>query len=65
MNRDDSGLNYLLRLLDERRQIAADNILTGRAPPEEYHRLCGVIQGIDFAKDIIKDLAKRMEDDDE
>jgi len=65
MNRDDSGLNYLLRLLDERRQIAADNILTGRATPEEYHRLCGVIQGIDFAKDIIKDLAKRMEDDDE
>lgn len=53
------------RNLDEQRTIAVDGVLSGRITPEEYHRLCGVIQGIDFAKVIMKDLAKRMESDDE
>lgn len=30
---------------------------------EEYRRLCGVIQGLHLAEDIIKDLAKRQEQD--
>lgn len=28
---------------------------------EEYRRLCGVVQGLHLAEDIIKDLAKRQE----
>lgn len=30
---------------------------------EEYRRLCGVVQGLNLAKDIVKDLAKRLEQD--
>jgi hypothetical protein len=30
---------------------------------EEYRRLCGVVQGLSLANDIIKDLAKRLEQD--
>ena len=30
---------------------------------EEYRRLCGVVQGLHLAEDIIKDLAKRQEQD--
>ena len=30
---------------------------------EEYRRLCGVIQGLHLAEEIVKDLAKRQEDD--
>lgn len=30
---------------------------------EEYRRLCGVVQGLTLAKDILKDLQKRQEND--
>ena len=59
----ESAFSLMHRYLDEQRTIASENILSGRATPEEYHRLCGVIQGIDFAKVIMKDLATRMEND--
>lgn len=57
----ESAFSIMNRNLDEQRNTAIENILSGRATPEEYHRLCGVIQGIDFAKEIMKDLATRME----
>jgi hypothetical protein len=31
---------------------------------EEYKRLCGVLQGIEFAKQTIKDIAKKLEIED-
>jgi len=31
----------------------------------EYQKLCGVIQGLDFAKELAQDLQKRMEKDDD
>lgn len=31
----------------------------------EYHKICGVIQGLDYAKTTLLDLAKRMENEDE
>lgn len=65
MNEDNSAFDYLLRHLDEQRERATGSIVSGRATPDEYHRLCGVIQGLNYAKDLIKDLAKRRENDDE
>jgi len=62
---EQSAFGFMHRHLDEHRKLAAEAVLAGRANPDEYHRLCGVIQGIDFAKDVINNLAKRMEDDDE
>jgi len=62
---EKSAFDFMHRHFDEHRRLAAETVLTGRAAPDEYHRLCGVIQGIDFAKDVINNLAKRMEDDDE
>jgi hypothetical protein len=29
----------------------------------EYRRLCGALQGLDLARNYIKDLAKRMEEE--
>jgi hypothetical protein len=31
----------------------------------EYQKLCGIIQGLDFAKELSQDLQKRMEKDDD
>lgn len=59
----DSAFDYLYRHIAEQREIAAKNVLTGRASVEEYHRLCGVIQGLDFAKDVVDSLAKMSEED--
>lgn len=50
------------KLKQEREAYAAagrcDNI-------EEYRKICGVIQGLSFAENIIEDLVQRMEKSDE
>ncbi|MEI6478525.1 MAG: hypothetical protein WCO52_06075 [bacterium] len=60
-----TAAEYLLARLDEQRASSAESVITGRATEAEYHRLCGVIQGIDFAKMIIIDLATKVEEEDE
>ena len=55
---------YLLGHFDEEivliTRYLASNSATGI---EDYRRLCGVIQGLNLAKNIVNDLAKRQEDD--
>lgn len=57
-------LEYLNAKLDERRTEIEQHLGRGAAKDfEEYQKLCGVIQGLETAKQIILDLAQRMEKD--
>ena len=59
-------LDYLSDQIEERRTTIEQHLGRGAAVSyEEYQKLCGVIQGLDTAKQIIADLAKRMEIEDE
>ena len=58
-----NALEYLeTRLRDERIAIV-DTLIQGKLDEGEYKRLCGALQGLDLAINHIKDLAKRMDQD--
>lgn len=57
-------LNFLVSKLDERRKELQEFISQGSLKDHsEYQKLCGVIQGLEFAKLCIEDLAKSLEID--
>ena len=57
---------YLISKLDERQGELKDHITKGSLKDmSEYTKLCGLIQGLEFAKELIIDLSIRMEKDDE
>lgn len=57
-------LEYINAKLDERRTEIEQHLGRGAAKDfEEYQKLCGVIQGLETAKQITLDLAQRMEKD--
>lgn len=60
-----NALEYLDSKLQEERLLIVDTLIQGKLDEGEYKRLCGVLQGLDLAKNHIKDLAKRLERDDE
>lgn len=60
-----SGIEYLNIKIDEYRTSIVNSIVQGTLPENEYRRLCGVLQGLDFAVNLNNDLAKRMEHTDE
>lgn len=60
-----NALEYLDSKLQEERMLIVDTLIQGKLGEGEYKRLCGVLQGLDLAKNHIKDLAKRLERDDE
>jgi hypothetical protein len=56
----------LIKQLEERKLETTRFIGSGGCKSfEEYQRLCGLIQGLEHAQNLISDLAKRMENDDE
>lgn len=57
-------LEYINSKLDERR-IEIEQYLGRGAVKDynEYQKLCGIIQGLEFAKQTTLDLAQRMESD--
>ena len=58
--------DYIKSKLDERRTEIEQHLGRGVAKDySEYQKLCGVIQGLDFAKELAQDLQKRMEKDDD
>jgi hypothetical protein len=62
----DQTLGYIASKLDERRTELVEFISLGSIKDFfEYQKLCGVIQGLDTAKQIITDLAKRLETEDD
>ena len=58
-----NALEYLDSKLQEERMLIVDTLIQGKLDEGEYKRLCGVLQGLDLAKNHIKDLAKRLERD--
>lgn len=63
--RSETVFDHLLRGVEEQRKIVVDSVLTGNISEQEYRRLVGVIQGLDFSTHLIKDLASKLETDDE
>ena len=60
----NTPLEYIDSKLDERRREIEEHLGRGNAKNhEEYQKLCGIIQGLEFAKQITLDLAQRMESD--
>ena len=63
---DTQVLDLLLDKYKERIALLQDAIAMGGCKTfDEYQRLCGLIQGLEHAQNLISDLAKRMENDDE
>ena len=60
-----NALEYLDSKLQEERTLIIEALIQGKLDEGEYKRLCGALQGLDLAKNHIKDLAKRLERDDE
>ena len=60
-----NALAYLDSKHQEERMLIVDTLIQGKLDEGEYKRLCGVLQGLDLAKNHIKDLAKRLERDNE
>jgi hypothetical protein len=57
-------IEYIESKLNERRIEIEQHLGRGVAKSyDEYQKLCGVIQGLDYAKQILLDLAQRMEID--
>jgi len=57
-------IEYIESKLNERRIEIEQHLGRGVAKSyDEYQKLCGVIQGLGFAKEILLDLAQRMEID--
>ena len=60
-----NALEYLDSKLQDERALIVETLIQGKLNEGEYKRLCGALQGLDLAKNHIKDLAKRLERDDE
>ena len=60
-----NALEYLDSKLKEERVLIVDNLIQGKLDEGEYKRLCGALQGLDLARNQIKDLAQRLERADE
>ena len=63
---DKQTVDYINSKIDERR--AEITMFMSRGTVEdysEYQKLCGVIQGLAYAKQIVTDLAQKEEEDDE
>jgi hypothetical protein len=60
-----NALEYLDSKLQEERSLIIEALVQGKLDEAEYKRLCGALQGLELAKNHIKDLAKRLERDDE
>jgi hypothetical protein len=60
-----NALEHLDSKLQEERMLIVEALIQGKLDEGEYKRLCGALQGLDLAKNHIKDLAKRLERDNE
>jgi hypothetical protein len=58
-----NALEYLDTRLQEERMLIVETLIQGKLDEGEYKRLCGALQGLDLAKNHIKDLAKRIDEE--
>ena len=62
----DQTLQFVVSKLEERSNELREFISQGSIRDfTEYHKLCGVIQGLTFAKETITGLAQRLETEDD
>lgn len=63
---DYQGLAYVTKEIQKLKQEREAYAAAGRCDTiEEYRRVCGVVQGLNFAENIIEDLVRRMEKSDD
>ena len=64
MKQYSNDYEYLTARLNEEIESVKEHLAGNNASSiEEYRRLCGVVQGLNLAESIIKDLAERREQD--
>ena len=62
----DKAFEILIQQVRDKRQQIVEAVSTNCAKDySEYQRLCGTIQGLVFARELINDLAKRLETNDD
>jgi len=59
----DNAAEFLVKELEKWRMTVVDQIVSKSNTMEEYHRLRGVVQGLEYAKQVVTDLAKKVEED--
>jgi hypothetical protein len=59
-----TGAEFLTKKLKEQYDIAVGQVVRGQAE-YEYRRLVGVLQGLNYAIDLVRDLEKRMAENEE
>jgi len=59
----DNAAEFLVKELEKWRMTVVDQIVSKSNTMEEYHRLRGVVQGLEYAKQTVTDLAKKVEED--
>ena len=63
---DYKALAYVVKEIQKLKQEREAYVAAGRVDHiEEYRRVCGVIQGLNYAENIIEDLVQKMEKADE
>ena len=63
---NNQTFEYILSKLDDRKAEIQEFVAQGSIKDfPEYQRLCGTIQGLVFARELINDLAKRLETNDD
>ena len=55
---------YLIKKLNEQRELIKEEVFRQTLSQEEYSRLRGIVQGLEHAAQLISDLAKKVEEDD-
>ncbi len=60
-----NALEYLVSKYEEERTLIIEALVQGKLDEAEHKRLCGALQGLELAKNHVKDLAKRLEREDE
>jgi hypothetical protein len=63
---DYQALAYVAKEIQKLKQEREAYAAAGRCDTiEEYRRVCGVVQGLNFAENIIEDLVRKMEKSDD
>ncbi len=63
---DYKALAYVVKEIQKLKQEREAYVAAGRVDHiEEYRRVCGVIQGLNYAENIIEDLVQKMEKSDD
>ena len=64
--KDYQELAHVAKEIQKLKQEREAYVAAGRCDTiEEYRRVCGVVQGLNFAENIIEDLVQKMEKSDD